>query len=149
MARPRKPTESLKTDGTFRKDRHGDRLDASHEFFAIPSSPTNLGKDGKKLWDMVVDELAAAKVVSELDAPALQAMCQWWQRYLDITAAIADMQIEDEEVEQLENRARRAWQSFDKVAARFGMTPSDRAKLVTAPKEGCDESPLSSLGIVG
>lgn len=150
MARTRKPTGQHKIDGTFRKDRHGDRIDAHQDFFSVPSKPKELRDDGAKLWDTLSQQLTSAKIVSKLDEPALAAMCMWWQRYLDIHRAMESLHIADDEADVLEKRANRAWKAFEGIAMRFGMTPADRAKLKQADtKDESDDNPLRSLNIVG
>lgn len=149
MPRPRKPTSQLKIDGTFRKDRHGDRIDASVDFSGQPLKPPELRDEGSALWDKLTNQLAAARIVSELDGPSLAAMCMWWQRYIDLHRAMEQLHISDEDGDILEKRANRAWKAFEGVACKFGMTPADRAKLKAAETKETKDDPLKGLGIVG
>ena len=148
--RPRKPTGLHKIDGTFRADRHGDRADAAHDFFAVPEKPADLVCEAEDLWDQVVGRLASSQSTSDLDTASLHAMCLWWQRFLDLNAKATEFAWDDERAEMYENRAIKAWRAFDRIASRFGMTPADRAKLKSNPKdEQKKANPLESLGIVG
>lgn len=147
--RPRKPTGMHKVDGTFRADRHGERADAGHDFFQVPTKPKDLKGEGAKLWKLVVDNLAASRSTSKLDTASLHAMCKFWNRYLELDQRATENAFDDEFAEVLEERALKAWRAFDRIASRFGMTPADRAKLKVSPSEKKQVSPLESLGIVG
>lgn len=147
--RPPKPTALHKLHGTYREDRHGERADSEEELFTgIPDKPHDLGPDADLLWDHVIGQLKAAKVVTGIDSASLEAMCRWWGRYKELDRRIVKESHDDDLCETLELRARRSWLAFDRISSRFGMTPADRAKLKTAPPEE-RVNPLAEFGIVG
>lgn len=146
--RPPKPTAMHKLHGTYRADRHGDRVDDGQVFEGVPEKPNDLGPDADLLWDQVVAQLRTAKVVAAIDEASLEAMCRWWGRYRELMRRVDKESYDDEVCETLELRARRAWLAFDRVSSQFGMTPAARAKLKTEPKKDA-HSPLDEFGIVG
>lgn len=147
--RPRKPTAKHKLDGTFREDRHGGRGDASIALPGTPEMPVGLGDDARELWLQVVAQLMQAKIVVQIDSSQLEAMCRWWARYMENERHACEYAHDIEAGEIYERRAKRAWDAFDKVASRFGLTPADRAKLKVAGPTENKTDPLKEFGIVG
>jgi phage terminase small subunit len=118
--RPRKPTSQHKLEGTFRADRHEkNEPRPSGEPYKIGE----LGVHALVLWDRVVPELVRMKVATAIDSPELFAMCEWWGEYRDLQT--------NKEMDPY-NRAcamAASYKQFRSIAARFGLTPADRAKL--------------------
>lgn len=93
-----------------------------------------MSKDAAEHWDEVVPKLIAKGVATEIDAPALLAMCNCWANYCkaERTKPIPGRGRE----RQMEiNGYLREWRS---LAAKFGLTPVDRARIETG--EGADPS---------
>jgi P27 family predicted phage terminase small subunit len=135
--RPRQPDELKILRGTFRADRDGDPAEAVPASGA-PKPPTHLKGDGLKFWKQVVPGLVESGVAKACDAPALAMMCEWWARYRKLSMLLDEDAPENNPVAQVLKEKQEyqrlvmlgiAWTNFDKVAARFGLTPSDRAKL--------------------
>jgi P27 family predicted phage terminase small subunit len=147
--RPRKPTAKHKLDGTFRKDRHGDRADVGMDLPGQPIMPAGLSDDARELWVRVVGQLTRSKVAVEIDTSQLEAMCRWWARYLENERHACEFSHDIEAGDMYEKRAKRAWDAFDKVASRFGLTPADRAKLKLPEDKNQKTDPLKEFGIVG
>ena len=147
--RPRKPTAKHKLEGTFRPDRHGDRGDLLLDLPGSPQMPGGLNDDARELWLRVVTQLTRAKVAVEIDSSQLEAMCRWWARYLENERHACEFAHDIEAGDVYEKRAKRAWDAFDKVAARFGLTPADRAKLKLPQDNSAKTDPLKEFGIVG
>jgi phage terminase small subunit len=83
-----------------------------------PVRPTHLNDVGFALWDDVVPKLIELNIATALDQYQLEAMCEWWQFYkagYDVREKV------------------KAFQEFSALAAKFGMTPSDRRKLKPKP----------------
>jgi P27 family predicted phage terminase small subunit len=131
IGRPRKPTEKHDRDGSLRQDRHGGRKNQP-KADGVPTPPDSLTVEAKAHWNQVVPALVESGVAKAIDAPALAAMCESWA---DLQAARRlkgyDLQ-EKRQRQMLINAALRAWRD---LAARFGLTPADRAKLEVAPDD--------------
>lgn len=146
--RPRKPTAQHRLEGTFRGDRHEGRGDEAIELPRDIKRPAGLKGEAKKLWDQLNRDLGRAGVLASVDAAQLEAMCRWWGRYKELEQKATETMYDIDESDIYERRARRAWDAFDKIAGRFGMTPADRAKLKQSPKESGSD-PMAEFGIVG
>lgn len=81
-----KPTDLKKLEGTYRSDRAPDN--EPRPKVRVPSAPKWLGPEAKKEWRRVTKELAAVKMISELDRTTLALYCQALQEYLDAQAAL-------------------------------------------------------------
>ena len=136
-----KPTSEHKRQGTFRDDRHGNRLDAAVKP-GVPAKPDDLPAESAQLWDTVLKHLPEG-TASELDAAALEMCCRWfaeWKR----------CQRELESGEQSDGykwsiRAATASKQFSLLAGRFGLTPGDRTKLKVEPDKPKGETPWERL----
>ena len=132
MARPRKPLEQHKADGTYRADRHGGVVSADEVAGSgSPQMPTTFKGHAKSCWNSVVKLLVDAKIARAIDTPHLVAMCEWWARYRTVSDAIdkVDPGVDPMLYCRLEGVAVKAWSMFSRIAGRFGMTPADRASL--------------------
>lgn len=125
MGRPRKPTQQLKDDGTYREDRHGGRRRAPRTT-GEPARPAGLSAAARALWAELVPALVASGVAGAIDAPALEAMCEAFAEYRAARKIRARSLAEKRQRQMLVNGALREWRA---LAARFGLTPADRAKL--------------------
>jgi phage terminase small subunit len=127
MGRPRKPIEAKILDGTYREDRDGPLPQAVFE--GVPSPPPDMKGDALKFWKKHVPELVAKGIAKAIDGPQLALMCEWWAKYQRFSRMIEKMKNEDRRLVQAMTGCAIASDKFDKIAARFGLTPSDRAKL--------------------
>lgn len=129
--RPPKTSAELKLYGGFRKDRHGSRA----EFSASEPVKPGLGKIASAIWDLVVNGLPL-DAKSAIDAPALEGMCRWYGVFAEYMGKL-ESDTGDYRVLMM---ASIAWKQFESAAAKFGLTPVDRAKLkVPAKDSGADE----------
>lgn len=100
-----------------------------------PVRPAGLQGDAAALWDDLVAKLIAARVVGELDSPALEAMCVQWdvmqgaRRALEQDGYVAlgstGQVVEHPMVQTLA----RATTLFLRYAAEFGCTPAARMRV--------------------
>ena len=134
MGRNRKPIGCHLADGTYRADRHRDRLGSEPIADGKPVRPCGMDPTAKKLWDAVVPELVAMGAVAKIDTVMLSEMCRWYSRYREM----ADKPDPDYHSAVMTVMA---WKSFAQVAAKFGLSPSDRAKLRTG-SAAFDDDPL-------
>lgn len=117
----RKPLSVLKLEGSYRSDRHegvgpktgGEPL----------RKPDGMGEMAAALWDRIT-VIRRAWLCSS-DAECLQALCECWElRCRSLVLLNTD---------PADKNARIAFKDyqtlFNQLAARFGLTPADRARL--------------------
>lgn len=118
------PTETLRLHGGYRADRHGDRADAAPPD-GMPVKPDSFGEVESALWDQVVPDRVRRKLVGEADTAELVSLCELWGLYR-ASYALAKVAPTDKEIRCAVTGY---WAAFDRVAAKFGLTPSDMASL--------------------
>jgi len=131
MTRGRKPTPTAvhRLAGTYRPDRHGKRSDDIPA--TRPIKPRDIPKDAAKLWDALVPWLVQHGAVQAIDRTALELLCRLWAlARASLAAAEATPLDKDARIAAVAYAAR-----FESLAARFGLTPVDRARLVLNPPE--------------
>lgn len=153
MIRGPKPKSAAehKLHGTFRSDRHGPAEHPIDNLDGEPKMPPGMPKQAQKLWKVILPQLVKARNAVEIDSTELAAMCRWWAIYNDLMTRVEAEKPYDENTDviqwRLEKRARAAWQSFDSIACRFGMTPADRSRLRSETPATRIADPLSHFGI--
>lgn len=130
--RPRKPTAAKILDGTYRPDRDGSPEQVVSAA-GSPEPPPELQGDALAFWRRVIPGLCERNCAAVCDASALAMMCEWWARYRRYSEALDAMIPTDKGTYQMTVLCGIATTNFDKLAARFGLTPSDRAKLRADP----------------
>lgn len=121
MGRPRKPTAILKLEGDYAPSRHGFR-GGEPQPEGSPCRPKGMPKDAAAFWDEYVPRLVKIGVATAIDAPALEGMCRWWARLQRHNNA----ELQDYRTETLAAMCEKQLKDY---FSKFGMTPSDRAKL--------------------
>jgi P27 family predicted phage terminase small subunit len=124
--------ETAKLHGTYRHSRHGNRRPP--KVGGRPRRPRALAGEARKFWDAVAPRLAAAGVVTVVDVHALQACAEMWARYRAASAAC--------DADPTDKNARVAavsyLQTWIGLAAKLGLTPADRQRLVVNPPAESD-----------
>lgn len=118
-------------DPGYRADRHAESGDAVPAT-GTPMPTRKLDAHGLCLWGAVVPGLIAAKIVGEADSQYLTDMCFWYSVH-ERAMKLVDEALEGGKIPTAVTAAAIAWDKFDKIASRFGLTPSDRAKLRVQP----------------
>lgn len=136
--RPPKATDKHRRQGTFRKDRHAARADVIAPIGgAGVAPPFPIDAEAQWLWKLVADHLPAG-TLGPIDAATLAGLCRWWSLWRKCDSQIESLNQDDPLSMALAYKltcmSAAAWKQFEKLAARFGMTPSDRARL-KAPKQ--------------
>jgi len=157
------PTSVLKLRGTYNTTIHKERKD--DQFPTIQSdsplpAPASLSEHGERTWAMITSRLLAANVLSEIDLPLLeQALIL--QDELDVVR---------EEIEHVRKKKKKTQQDYQRwyklnsqltrtltiytsMLARFGCSPSDRAKILSTAtlvqsrtdKKEKDENPILAI----
>lgn len=126
MPRIRRPVESRLLDGTYEPGRHGPLPDPA-ESVTPPTRPDDLTGTARKYWDELLGLLPG--VVRERDGPMLAEMCRFRYELTRIRGELRRTKPGGKGYNQLLVASGIAFDKFDKIASRFGLTPSDRAKL--------------------
>ena len=115
-----------KIDGTFRQDRHGNRLE-SVEFKSHPlrlAPPDSLRDDGKQQWQIVLDTLPDF-VLKNCDEGKLYQLAFIRQQLNDVQTAIESSPLD---VKLIQTYIKLSSQ-YDRIARQFGLSPIDRAAM--------------------
>ncbi len=143
MGRPIKSNEDHIKDGTYRKDRHENRGVKLEALDAIPV-PKNLNESASKKWKEIVPELKEAGLVSKVDVPeltdaflhygfaqdCLEKVFENNKSVADYLAALNKFKDVDLVAKYTENM-----DSFNRTMHKFGVTPTERAKIKLQPKK--------------
>jgi phage terminase small subunit len=124
-----KSTAELRLAGTFRDDRHGERID---EIAATgrPRKPDWLKGEAGRAWDFVVSSMAPG-VLAKADSLVLAGACEWWSEWREYRRK----RISGEgDPYKLLVMAATAWKQFMVCAAKLGLSPVDRTKLRDMPE---------------
>jgi phage terminase small subunit len=124
--RPPKPTAILALNGGLRKGRHDERErepQPEGDAFCVGE----LDEEAQRCWEWVQPRLIQLGLATELDSHELTAMCQWWSKFQQFRA-LDDV-----------NKMATAYKSFRTIAAKFGLTPTDRVGLQGARPNSQDE----------
>lgn len=138
MAGRRKPTAELKLHGgKVYASRHGDRS-REPQPSGRPMRPEGMSADATAHWELVVPSLVETGVATAQDTPALAAMCEFRAEY------------ERAKRRQAKDRSRllmmvAAHKEWINLASRFGLTPSDRARIVSDRKDKARSKTASHL----
>lgn len=125
--RPRKPASVKILEGTFRQDRDGDPSVVPGSGEPLPAE--KLKGDAQRFWGEHVPRLIREGRVKADDGPALTAMCQFWGTYLKLTRREARTAVTAKLYPRISRSRAMAFDRFKQLAATFGLTPSDRARL--------------------
>lgn len=118
-----KPLNILKLEGGYRPSRHDGRNHASLTDDPPPDRPAHMEGLAATVWDYVV--ATRSNWLAPSDRMALEHLCDLWVlRTEALTRYRADANSREART------AFRDWSAmFVQVASRFGLTPSDRARL--------------------
>lgn len=112
---------------------------------ATMRAPRHLGKEGKKEWRRVAQELDAVGLLTVVDRAALAAYCEAWETWIDATRQVREegMVLVSATGYAYPHPAQkireRAMAQMLKFAAEFGMTPSSRSRIKMPQADEPDE----------
>ena len=132
------PTATLRLRGTYRNDRHGERLELPA---SVPNCPSFLGAEGKREWRRIVNSLKDVQLLTESDRAALALYCQAWDEFIGFDKVVKNGEL----VQQLQSgnhrinpavqaRANAAMRVL-KTCAELGFTPASRGRVVSTAKK--------------
>lgn len=137
--RPPKSTSEHIKDGTFRKDRHGNRTEL-HVENARLESPFGIDTEERGAWDRIVNTLPPEHITN-LDYDKLKVYCEAWGQYCRVWPQfVADPLDKDIRITALA--------LMDKVIVlgkEFGTSPLSRMTLRMPKEEPKEEDPLLEL----
>lgn len=138
--RNHKPLAQHKLEGTFRKERHENKLylDA---YKVAPKPPSNLGAEGNKEWQRIASVLVQNQILTPMDIKALEFYCMQFDIIYDCYEDIKQKGVTAKGYN--DNIVKNpAWQTMkeaieltNKIAAKFGLNPVDRMKITVKPQE--------------
>lgn len=137
MAGRRKPTAELKLHGEYEPSRHGDRS-REPQPTGKPVKPKTMKGEASRHWDSIVPSLVETGVATAQDTPALIRLCEFWAEY----EAAKEQGTKDRIRLMMMVAAHKQW--ID-LASRFGLTPSDRARIVSDGKDKARSKTASHL----
>lgn len=138
--RPPKPTRLKILQGTARADRMP--KNEPRPGIGIPTRPEWLSPEAKREWTRITKELEPLEMLARVDRAALAAYCQCWGLYVE---AVRDIQ-ENGTTFTTETGYEgprpsvgvmvKMLEKMSAYAAKFGLSPSDRARLsIPEPKQ--------------
>ena len=117
----------------------------------LPPCPAHLSDRAKAAWESFGRQLADAGILTELDAVALELLCNAYAGYLDAQENLlkfgAVLFIPSKDNSKIPTFAyspwwavaNREWDKLLKMLPLFGMNPADRTKIKTVNKAEPDE----------
>ena len=143
MARPRKPVEILKANGSYQESKHG------HRALPIPSSgdpaqPPGMTDAAKVVWEQIVPQLTEMGVLHKQDSHAVAALCELQAQHSANCRRLAR--------NRSDTANQRAWRDSHALLQRtlndFGLTPLGRSRLGTPIEKPEPESAFDALKVV-
>lgn len=140
MARPRKPVELKKIEGTYRKDRDAERektdLLIQKRADVIFSEDTKVScpktiktKYVKSYWKKLTSMLISIRVLSAADIPQLEQLCIVLEKLREIQEVWIKTTPFDEEYDLIEKRFITLSNKFDILGSKYFISPQARTKL--------------------
>ncbi len=120
-----KPTGLHVAEGTLHPTRHKGRAKEPRPKGA-PTAPDWLDTTAKAHWQEVVGLLVPLKVATVLDTSALAMMCDAWSQWRRLRDSVNGDVEKETAAAYVLARLRKDWLD---IAARFGMTASDRTRI--------------------
>lgn len=130
--RPRKTLKERLRDGSYDFKKHGPLPpELAGEAPPPPAKPDGLKESGSALWDRVLETRRGG--VRQSDGPALELLCHWWGVFHETRAELdgCNAGVKNAVVTRLAIATDKAVN----LLAKFGMTPTDRAKVADVPAE--------------
>lgn len=148
------PVETLKLNGTYRADKHGNLGSSRNLAFPADTTikcPTKFSSKTKKCWNSIVPNLIRQQVLSDQDLASLDMMFCAFEEYLKAQESIKAFDKEHPvliETADIDKRRKlNRWlldsiTAFNKVAYKFGITPTERLREVERIDTQHTEDPL-------
>lgn len=150
MPFPAKTTEQHKRDGTYRKDRHAQRLEAQPAD-GIPAPPSTFDKRHAAKWYEVCTRLKKMGILATADVDTIQVYCT---AYFDLQDAEETLKQEGKYLHSDNGTARvhPAWRvkndalkTLRQLSAALGFSPLDRTRVNAQAEKEEKEDPFFSI----
>ena len=139
--RKRTPTAVRLAEGTLRMDRHGNPdAEPGNAIRGTLEAPVDMGDAGRKVWETLVPQIAAAGYLTELDLQAFTRLCLLHDEVAECEAAITEdgaYQTTDKGTivqHPAVNRRLRVLDMIKRYESDFWLNPTSRAGKQVAPK---------------
>jgi P27 family predicted phage terminase small subunit len=156
--RPRAPTGLLKLHGTFEPGKHGDRIDSNLpvlENISAIEPPATLTEAAADRWNLVVPALINSKLLAQQDIPMLEEAFILMGEYFDAIDEINHIKRKTKITEaDIKKRMKlNAWMvrsmtACNSILCRFGVGPTERAKLTALAKTEEEKEVADPLAVV-
>ena len=138
MARPPKPTHLKLVEGNKGK-RALNHQEPDPAYLNDLTAPSWLPDHAKPVWDEIAPRLRSAKVLTELDIPALEAGCIAIANYRKLTIEIGDnfmhrTKLGGESVSQKLIAQSMYFKQAMTIFQQFGMSPAARTRIAIQPQ---------------
>lgn len=110
-----------------------------------PKAPNVLGKEGKRVWDILAKELKDQKLISVIDLLALTALCIEWELYIEHRIAQKDIKSYYElkgkdgaksyQPHPVHYNGTNHLREFIRLCNEFGLSPASRARIGLSNQE--------------
>lgn len=138
------PTKMKVLKGTYRKDRAKNEPEPS-VMKTIPDAPEKLNKYGKEEWIRAGNELVDAGIFSTLDYALFETYCYYhgkhWE-YEELLNSEGRVLLTDKGYAYMNpvvSLSKSAYETANKLAPLFGITPSARSRINLPKKQEKDE----------
>jgi len=139
--RPRGTQKHIELSGLAKKRKkyYGERNNTQLAPLADMSieAPKKYSRETRMAWDLIVPNLIAMEVLTEVDLPSLQMMFDAYEEYVQAKKTITKFEkihtmLEPDYI--IKRKALNTWMTnsqvnFNKIAARFGLMPTERSRL--------------------
>jgi P27 family predicted phage terminase small subunit len=161
MPAHRIPKQLKVVRGTFRKDRNPKNELEGEPVREVPKPPTGLNRWGRKLWKRIAQQLVDNGVLTELDLPALEQLCQQYGRAQELYDAMTH------EIDETGKRRKRSLAEYlvgrnsqtmpeyqvmrqaenllKAYLEQFGLTPASRNRIDLSHAQEEKQDPMEAL----
>lgn len=148
--RPRKPQEHKDLQGTARNDRKLDNAFQPARPDEKPSPPDNMGKEEKKIFEMLIDELHESGVLRVTDYPMfiqlVRSIRMMDQAYKDMDKGAVIYEDGKMKKNPAVTAYSEAFRNFNTIAGQMGLSPSARQKVQAMDRNDEEEGGMKLLG---
>lgn len=126
--RPAKPVARHRADGTFQPCRH--QVRSKGAIGGTPVFPQELAgdTDAAALWQTVLEQVPPP-IVAGADTPTLLMLCRLWSEWRKIDRLLERLSPASKKYAPTLRNSLAMGKAWNSIACRFGLTPSDRARL--------------------
>lgn len=158
MGRPRKSADQHKVEGTYRADRHEEKVIPMTDVAVVIKPSVHVPKSVHPEWTITMRRLADMGIVIDADLPLLESafvLLADSRYYHDLMDKVKESIDEGEEVEEglramvaLNGMYIKAVTLFASISSKFAITPSERAKILHVLPKKKDDTKKKSINSI-